>query len=600
MNDKLYKPKYKFIDNMRWIFGEMKKSGGFGAVISSVIPGLLMSLTNIVLMKMVVDCITEGAEISFMVTAVAIYTVITSICLVWQQTVNQKIFFKYLNSLRYNILRLLLHKSMVTDYANIESLNGRNMAQNSIQAIGNMAIGICQSYSYLQSALTNVFGITCIGVLLGFADPYVIIVCILAVAVTTILAVTDSKISAKVRVDSLTLWSKMAYYSTQVPSEISYAKDIRLYGMADWFRETVNIFFGDYKKLFKNYRKQKLVVYTVTAVTMLLRDGAVFYLLIRLCNKGIFTAGDFAFYFSAIRVFVSWLSQLENDFFNFNILNNQVDQVRDFLLMPDKEYEKPAANLCDGVIEFNNVRFSYDGEKDVLNGVSFKVKKGEKIAIVGANGAGKTTCVKLLCGLYKPTSGEIKINGENICNTSIKDTSHLFSAVFQDAFILPSTVERNVSLSHPERTDRERVLRCLEQAQLKEKIDNLPHGVETLLNKDLFEEAVEFSGGETQRLFLARALYKDAPIIILDEPTAALDPIAENNMYLKYNEMTKGKTSFYISHRLASTGFCDRIFFFKDGKISESGTHEELMRQNGGYAEMYKVQSKYYKEGEKL
>lgn len=180
----------------------------------------------------------------------------------------------------------------------------------------------------------------------------------------------------------------------------------------------------------------------------------------------------------------------------------------------------------------------------------------------------------------------------------MKNQAHFFSAVFQDAFVLPASVEANITLQTPDKTDRKRIYECLVKAQLKKKIDSLPNGLDTKLNKELFKDAVEFSGGEMQRLFLARALYKDAPIIILDEPTAALDPIAENNMYLKYNEMTMNKTSFYISHRLASTGFCDKILYFEDGRITEIGTHNELMANNKGYADMYRTQSKYYKEKE--
>ena len=226
--------------------------------------------------------------------------------------------------------------------------------------------------------------------------------------------------------------------------------------------------------------------------------------------------------------------------------------------------------------------------------MSFKVNRGENIAIVGENGAGKTTAVKLLCGLYYPTSGEILINGKSSHDFSSDSYFNLFSAVFQDYYFMPMTIAENICTASD--YDRKKLFAAFDKAGISEKINSLPLKEKTYMIKDVYKDAADFSGGEKQKLLLAKAIYKNAPVLILDEPTAALDPIAENELYLKYNEMTIGKISFFISHRLSSTRFCDRILLVKDGKIAESGTHDELMALKGLYYRMYQVQSYYYKE----
>ena len=251
---------------------------------------------------------------------------------------------------------------------------------------------------------------------------------------------------------------------------------------------------------------------------------------------------------------------------------------------------------CD--VELRNVSFTYAGaDKPTLQNVNLKIRAGERIALVGLNGAGKTTMVKLICGLLYPTEGEILINGVKSTDFNRDEYFKLFSVIFQDVHLLPLSIAANITLQQESHQDANRLQKCLEQSGLMDKIHRLPEGLNTLMVKNVNEEAVELSGGEMQKLLLARALYKEAPMLILDEPTAALDPIAENELYLQYREMTQDRTSLFISHRFASTRFCDRIVLMEQGRVLEEGTHEQLMEQDGRYAELFNVQSRYYQEG---
>ena len=248
-------------------------------------------------------------------------------------------------------------------------------------------------------------------------------------------------------------------------------------------------------------------------------------------------------------------------------------------------------------VEFSHVTFSYPGsEHKILDDISFTMKKGEKIAIVGTNGAGKSTIVKLLCGFYRPQSGHIYLNGTDINELNLDDYHQDVAAVFQEPFYFSFSVAENVACTSEADYSRERCVKALQQAGLWEKIYSLPKQERTCLNKDVEEDGIQLSGGELQKMMLARALYKDCKLLLLDEPTAALDAIAENEMYEKYQQMIAGKTTLFISHRLASTRFCEQILFLENGRIAEKGTHAELMQQHDRYAHMFEVQSKYYKE----
>ncbi|MDD2433895.1 MAG: ABC transporter ATP-binding protein, partial [Bacilli bacterium] len=245
-------------------------------------------------------------------------------------------------------------------------------------------------------------------------------------------------------------------------------------------------------------------------------------------------------------------------------------------------------------IEFKNVVYQYkDLDKPTINGLSFKMNPGEKIALVGENGAGKTTIIKLLSGFYKPTSGEILINGHKIDEFNIIDYYSLLSVINQDVEILGVSIKNTVAVTDLA-VDEVKLNQAIKDAGLEAKVASLKKGTDTYLTKNLDEEGVLLSGGETQKLMLARALYKDGDILMLDEPTSALDPIAEGEIYQKYNDLTKGKTSIFISHRLSSTRFCDRIFYLRDGHIVEEGSHEELMAKHGEYYEVFTIQAHYY------
>ena len=345
----------------------------------------------------------------------------------------------------------------------------------------------------------------------------------------------------------------------------------------------------------QNYQ---LFVLIVNGIVVLLRDGLVYLILIWLTLKGDITIGSFALYAAAVNGLGEWLAQITTGVGAFRESDNNVTDFRQFLSLPDGKIGSEEKLELSGApsIELDNVSFSYDGKNDVLDNVSLKVKPGEKIAMVGSNGAGKTTLIKLLCGLLHPSAGQILIDGIPISSVAWEDCSKAISAVFQESVLLPVSIKRNIVMND-KKVDEERLARIVTLVGLEDKIASLEMGLETPLVRHITENGTEFSGGEVQKLLLARAIYKESPVLILDEPTAAMDPIAEQNVYLQYNELSKNKTAFFISHRLSSTRFCDRIILIDGGKIREAGTHDELMDKGGLYHDMYMIQSRYYQEG---
>ena len=246
-------------------------------------------------------------------------------------------------------------------------------------------------------------------------------------------------------------------------------------------------------------------------------------------------------------------------------------------------------------IELQHVDFAY-GEEKIFEDLNLIIEEGQKLAIVGANGAGKTTLIKLISGLYRPQKGRILINGVDISQVNPKEVFSVTSLVFQDVEIFANSIGENITSLVPEKIDKNRLNKVITDAGLLETIQELERGYETNLTTYIDESGISLSGGQQQKLMLAKALYKDAPILILDEPTAALDPIAEAHLYEQYGNLTKNKTSIFISHRLSSTQFCNRVVFMEKGKIVQDGSHQQLMALEGPYRRMFSAQAHYYQK----
>ncbi|WP_050008393.1 ABC transporter ATP-binding protein [Butyrivibrio sp. WCE2006] len=280
----------------------------------------------------------------------------------------------------------------------------------------------------------------------------------------------------------------------------------------------------------------------------------------------------------------------------------ETDDFRSFIELDIDDDEKdcieiPKADTYE--IEFKNVSYKYaKAETYALKDLNLKIHPGEKLAVLGLNGAGKTTMIKLLLRLYDPTEGVITINGTDIRKYRREDYYRLFAPVFQNVEIFAFLMSENIAMYSREELNRARAKECAISAGLEEKLNSLIKGIDTPLTNVVEEDGIDLSGGEKQKLALARALYKGSKIVVLDEPTSALDAIAEQRLYEQFDEMIGEKSAVYISHRLASTRFCDKVVMFENGSMVELGSHDELMEKNGKYADMFNVQAQYYRDNE--
>ena len=413
--------------------------------------------------------------------------------------------------------------------------------------------------------------------------------------------------------------NKRYYCVSNSMGHVKGAKDTRIYGMSRWLIKLRDRVIGEQRILnWKLFRKRSFYE-KIGFLLSFGRDVGAYGFLLYQALEGRVSAGEFVLYFGAITGFSEFVLRIMNSLSDLRAAANDTDYLRAYMELPEEDVSTGGRHIRELTmpleISFVDVSFSYpdameEGEKEtkteaetgnqgrtIFDHLNLTIHAGERIALVGVNGAGKTTLVKLLCGLYDPDEGKILLNGIDRNEFPKEELYQLFSVVFQEPLILPFTVGENITMNKADRVDRDRAWEALDKAGLKTVFEEKKIRLDTYMTKTLMKNGVELSGGQQQRFLLARALYKDAPVLVLDEPTAALDPIAEREVYENYNKYSGGKTAVFISHRLASTRFSDRIVMLEEGKIIETGTHDELLEQDGAYAKMFRIQSNYYENG---
>lgn len=571
------------------------------------IPALiaLPSVTALV-PKLLIDAIESNESPEHILLIIALLSILLAMLSWIDPFLNEKINASATNMLmKYRLLTF--EKLLHMDYDNIESYNGRTMYERSqvFTGMGSRGVSVKALPQMVVQLFSNTLGIFTYSVLLLKLNPALITIVLVTCVVEYMLIRWMEHIKIEHRNKETGVYMHF-WYICRTAIDPKSGKDIRIYNAEKWFIKIISKISKQYADLMAVLLHQTLQFSVLESLLLMFRElvAYIFLIIAVLSNK--ITISDFVFLFGIVTGFSTWISGLLSQFLMVNSLGEECQKFRDFINMTDHIAE--ANKLTETTVDFNsiaeitfrNVSFTYKGsDVPVLKNLNFTIKKGQKIAIVGPNGSGKTTIIKLLCGLYDPDEGEILINGKNVNTFSRESRFKLFSVVFQDYRFLPMSISENITLCKEGKEDSQRLTEVLKKADIFEKVSRLPKGVNSKMLKRVWKDAEEFSGGQIQRLLLAKALYKDAPILILDEPTAALDPIAESNIYKDYDRLMQGKISFFISHRLISTQFCDRILYIYKGEIVEDGSHDELIEMKGDYWGMFQSQSYYYRQGEK-
>ena len=558
------------------------------------VPALVLQpLVTAYIPKAMIDAIDNSVTVGDMTVIVALLSLLLTLT-IWLDPFMKELVRGGARIVRMRYAVAAFRKTLTTDYVNIESFEGREK-QKRAEAFYNARFSSGADFvEQCAHFLVCVIGVIASSVLL-YKVNYFMILLILLTCVCEFFLLKILKTKQSETTDNYSKLSGKFEYFYKLSKNAEASKDIKLYGFSDYLVKTAADFIYQIEHINAKYTKQSAAISGVRALLNLVRELVAYAYLTYLVLKNRLSVSDFIFCFGIITGFSNWIMNLVFSFMEISRCCTDCALYREFVEESVSE-GKPEVDFGEvRSIEFSNVFFTYPAsDTETIRNMSFKVNKGENIAIVGENGAGKTTAIKLLCGLYYPSEGDILINGRSSREFSSDSYFDLFSAVFQDYCFMPMTIAENITAEQS--YDKERLFAAFDKAGITDKINSLSEKENTLMVKDVYKNAADFSGGEKQKLLLEKAVYKNAPVLILDEPTAALDPISENELYLKYNELTEDKISFFISHRLSSTRFCDRILFIKDGAVAESGTHEELMAKKGAYYRMYQTQSMYYRE----
>ena len=551
---------------------------------------------SVVLPKLAIGTLEQFGKdaVKPLVIVLLVYLAIAGLCGFMNNYLTQVISAENMRiRLRY-IIRCS-EKIQNMDYKNVEDSTFWEKYDKAMNAGNNNAEGIEGLYNHLAKlpAMTiTLIGMCVIGMTLS---PFVVLALVLHVIVIMWVSAKVHDLEYAKKEDIAKASRRMRYFRNTT-QDFTFGKDIRIFDLRqrilDNYKSEINAYVG-VKRMLAN---KKFWLGGASLLTLLLTNVVMYGILIEKTYNGM-PISSFTMYVALITSLMALMIEY-GEYMTF--IRNEGEYVNDYFRLIDAPLitEGEQSPKIDGQVEivFDHVTFRYPNtDVDIYKDFSFTIHKGERLAIVGINGAGKSTLVKLICGLYEPNEGHIYINGIDIREWNKQALYDLYSTVFQDFNILAFTLRENVTCKN-ENSDDDKVREVLERVGLGKKLSSLDKGLDQMMLKVIDEQGTDFSGGERQKLAIARALYKDAPMIIMDEPTAALDALAEAEIYESFSSLVEGKTAIYISHRLASTKFCDKIALFDKDGVKEYGTHEELMEKQGLYYDMFVVQGKYYQE----
>ncbi len=599
-NKNRFHKEYGLWSNMRYVARSMFRTEPKLRIIIAV---LVISVTATrylwtFISKFVIDAVTGRQSVKYLIVlmlALVAAQLVFTLAETWAQYDN---WYRYI-SVRFVEIINKNRKFMTQRYQNLEDKDVMDCYQKAGNATNNNNNGVEGMMHVMENFATNlavvIVGLVIMGTL---SVPIVIGMALIAVFNFAVKNHTN-KVCKKRIWDPLATWWRKDGYMSYTFTDFSAAKDIRMYGLKDYL-------IGKYRELSKERlaaQKENELRWWVcgligNALWLIAESGLYAWLIYSVIHKDL-SIGNFTLYLGSAATFFNNVLAILDRVNDLLARSREVDDFRSFMDI-DSDIEEGGKSVPKSdkyEFTFEDVWFKYPGaENFALKNLNLTVKAGEKLAVVGLNGAGKTTFIKLLLRLYEPTQGRILLNGTDISEYNRQEYYRLFSPVFQEVCLFAFPLYLNVSMSTVADSDKEKAIRCLENAGMAEKLRELKNGVDTEVLKVVEDDGVDFSGGEKQKIALARALYKNAPVIVLDEPTAALDAMAEARLYKEFDLLVSGRTAIYISHRLSSTQFCTNVAMFKDAEMVEYGTHESLLKAGGAYSEMFNVQAQYYVE----
>lgn len=553
-------------------------------------------IINIYFPPQILSQIINGIDTKQMIIYILAIVLGNQISLLATKYLNMKI--RLINEKMSQYLDASLNmKSIEMDYEDCENPEIKDLVERARRGMKQETQGLAESVRLVSDIISNILTFSTVFIIVMHANmPILLIVSIVTVFFNMCIASIGNKLSNEFYKKNIRINRCFSYYFYQIVS-FKFAKDIRLFHAQSLVKNSSEEQISKMTKTYKELSTKQAILSFISIIYELVVENFVVYVLLILAfAKGIIDLPQLTLLFTSFTTFTYAIFRVVNACLGYKKATVYQSSYIDFMELPNKKYTGNIipSNQIES-IEFKNVSFKYPRTTQyILKHINLKIIKDERLSLVGLNGAGKTTLIKLLCRLYDVEEGEILVNGINIKEYDYKAYLGLFSVVFQDFKVISFSIKENMEILED---NPEKLYDCFERAGIKARIEELPDKEHTYINKWFTDKGVEFSGGEMQKLAIARALYKNGPIVILDEPTAALDPLAEAEIYYRFNEVIGKKLTIFISHRLSSCRFSDRIVVLDGQSIVEMGTHEQLMKkEKGRYKEMFEAQAKYYQE----